>query len=154
MIDSAMTPIKASLVSKVAHNAKTGCWNWVFSKRPDGYGQVSFRGRPYAAHRVSYEVYRGNIPGGLSVLHKCDNPGCVNPDHLFLGTQTDNMSDMTAKGRRAFLRGSSHGRAKLMEADIVAIRSSSETAQALADSLGVSRRLVNLIRQRKIWKHV
>jgi hypothetical protein len=77
-----------------------GCWEWIGSKRHYGYGQVTFNGRPgRKAHRVAWELTRGKIPGDLCVLHRCDNTACINPDHLFLGTQLDNIQDMNAKGR-------------------------------------------------------
>lgn len=81
----------------------TGCWLWLGSVRTDGYGTVYVRrnGRPvnYAAHRASYTLWRGPIPDGLFVCHKCDTKLCVNPDHFFLGTAADNAADMVAKGR-------------------------------------------------------
>lgn len=75
-----------------------GCWEWMSSKTPLGYGQFSIGNFPRYAHRLAYELWRGVIPAGMSVLHTCDNPSCVNPDHLWLGTQADNMRDRRAKG--------------------------------------------------------
>lgn len=78
-----------------------GCWNWVGSKRAHGYGQVYFNGKPARkAHRVAWELTNGKIPNNLCVLHRCDNSSCINPDHLFLGTQLENIQDMINKGRR------------------------------------------------------
>ena len=77
-----------------------GCWEWVGSKRRYGYGQVYYKGKPgVKAHKVAWELTYGPIPKGLCVLHKCDNPSCINPGHLLLGTQLDNIKDMTVKGR-------------------------------------------------------
>jgi len=76
-----------------------GCWNWLACILPSGYGQFYLNGKHYAAHRASWELYNGVIPDKLFVLHKCDNRRCVNPEHLFLGTTTDNMRDMVKKGR-------------------------------------------------------
>src|SRR5256885_74384 len=78
----------------------SGCWEWVGSKRELGYGQVRYKGRSARAHRIAWELTFGEIPDGRSVLHKCDNPPCINPDHLFLGTQQDNVDDMFRKGRQ------------------------------------------------------
>lgn len=80
------------------------CWEWIGAPGSGGYGQRRFEGKPTGAHRVSWIMENGPIPNGLWVLHKCDNPPCVRPDHLFLGTHVDNMVDMTAKGRHAELR--------------------------------------------------
>jgi hypothetical protein len=77
----------------------TGCWLWVGSTNNKGYGQLFMNGRLQLAHRVSYQLHAGPIPDGVIVCHKCDNPPCVNADHLFLGTQTTNMADMSSKGR-------------------------------------------------------
>lgn len=76
-----------------------GCWEWTGTKDKHGYGRVRVDQRKARAHRVAWEAFKGEIPAGLHVLHRCDNPGCVNPEHLFLGTHGDNMRDREAKGR-------------------------------------------------------
>jgi len=81
------------------------CWIWQGSRQNRGYGHLCRRGGGFElAHRVSYRFYKGDIPKGLNVLHKCDNPSCVNPNHLFLGSQKDNMHDMIKKGRKVVSR--------------------------------------------------
>ena len=93
--------------------------------RHDGYGVIrNTEGKLKGAHRVSYEIHKGNIPDGMCVLHTCDNPGCVNPEHLWLGTHKDNSNDMSRKGRSGFqgVRGSAHPSTKLSTADVQQIR--------------------------------
>jgi len=75
------------------------CWEWKRSKNIYGYGTMRVNGKTVLSHRLSYSLFNGNIPEGLLVCHKCDNAGCINPDHLFVGTQTDNMTDCSIKGR-------------------------------------------------------
>ena len=79
--------------------AKDECWEWTDGCDGDGYGVVGAGGKTVRAHRVAWEVAHGPIPDGVHVLHQCDNPPCINPAHLFLGTQADNMADKVAKGR-------------------------------------------------------
>lgn len=77
----------------------SGCWLWIGAVLPSGYGKMGIYGRTIGAHRISFELFRGEIPNGLHICHRCDNPCCVNPDHLFAGTRQDNMQDCIAKGR-------------------------------------------------------
>lgn len=86
-------------MDKVWPEALTGCWLWAGHTQYFGYGRVIINYRPYSAHRVSYEMHVGRIPNGAHVLHRCDNPACVAPHHLFLGDQASNMGDMKKKGR-------------------------------------------------------
>lgn len=76
------------------------CWEWLGGKDRDGYGRIVINGKWWGSHRLSYTLVKGEIPKGLVICHSCDNPGCVNPSHLFVGTQTDNVKDMDSKGRR------------------------------------------------------
>jgi hypothetical protein len=80
-------------------NNETGCWEWQAAKYPNGYGALKVDGKVQGAHRVAYTVFKGEISGGLDVMHACDNRPCCNPDHLSLGTRSDNMLDMHRKGR-------------------------------------------------------
>ena len=88
-----------------------GCWIWKGAKLPHGYGLFSFNNKTHRAHRMSWALSNGDI-GNQFVLHKCDNPSCVNPDHLFLGTQRENVEDMVRKGRQADRRGEKHPKTK------------------------------------------
>jgi len=94
--------LRRRLLSKRSFNDETGCWEWTGFRSRDGYGQIRYgtssAGIVYV-HRASYEVFKGPIPEGQVVCHACDNPPCFNPDHLFLGSQTDNMRDAQKKGR-------------------------------------------------------
>ena len=94
-------------------NKTDGCWIWNAATRTTGYGVFSYKGKAVTASRVSYILYKGEIPDGLHVLHTCDNRLCVNPDHLFLGTNTDNVEDRKAKNRRV-------GRLKVVDANKLA----------------------------------
>ena len=138
----------------------TGCWLWTGALTGRGYGYIlNGVGRNEGAHRVAYQLYYGEI-GDNHVLHTCDNPRCVNPDHLFLGSHQDNMDDMAQKGRRKSNppKGSAHIHAKLTEDLVKQIRSKYipriYTLQNLADEFGVSKRKIYLIVTRQNWRHV
>ena len=145
-----MTRIEESSIPE----PNSGCWLWLGGTTPKGYGMLRVDGVMRRAHRVSYAAYNDEPIGDLHVLHKCDNPTCVNPDHLFLGTNQDNVDDRVRKGRNGKLLGENNHQAKLSEEDIVAIRASSSDNIALASMYGVSRSLVSLIKRGKRWNHV
>jgi len=128
-----------------------GCWEWQASLK-GGYGQFGHGG---LAHRVSWEMTRGPIPNGLYVCHRCDNRRCVNPDHLFLGTQRDNMSDAARKGRTA--KGERQGHAKLTAAAVAEIRSlhlAGVRQKEIAALFGLAKGHTNRIVHRAAWAHV
>jgi len=130
----------------------SGCWLWVASIDSNGYGQFR-NGRCLEwAHRASWMLNKGEIPVGICVLHKCDTPVCVNPDHLFLGTQSDNTRDCIRKGRH--IRGSKVGTSKLTEQDVLAIRSDTRSKKEIAISFGVSSSAIGLIKSRKRWSYL
>jgi len=134
---------------------ESGCWLWVGTTIPRGYGQIGFKGKMLLAHRIAWELRYGEIPRGMCVCHHCDNPACVNPEHLFVGTHKDNEDDKWRKGRGC--RGSQHHNAKLTEAEVLSIRSERQiglSLSTLANKYGVSRKLILLISQHKIWTHI
>lgn len=137
----------------------TGCWHWRGAKHKLGYGLMAFPGES-KAHRISWRIHRGDIPAGLFVLHRCDVRGCVNPDHLFLGTQADNMADASAKGRLRSnpRRGVDNPLSRLTENQVREIRAiyptSGESMAEIAARFGVAPMTVCRIINRNLWRHV
>jgi len=117
-----------------------------------GYGRIMINYKSWLAHRWVWTQHYGPIPDGMFVLHRCDNRMCINIEHLFLGTATDNSSDMVSKDRS--LKGSRQPNAKLSETDVVHIRASNKRQQDLADEFGVHNGLISMIKNRKRWKHI
>lgn len=142
--------------------AVNGCWNWTASLSSGGYGSFYYSGRSYIASRVSWEFHGGKISNGLCILHKCDNPKCVNPDHLFLGTNADNTADMFKKGRNKNIElphpcGENHPCAKLTAAKVQEIRylyDNGKHQRAIGFIFGVSGAHISRIVQRKAWGHI
>lgn len=158
------------LLSNFTINPVTGCWEWQ-GHRHRGYGLIAHKkpGTAFRAHRLSYETFIGPIPDDKpKILHTCDNPPCFFPEHLFAGTDTDNMADRDAKGRVAsgrrqgththpetVRRGERHPGAKLTNAQVAEIRtrlSNGELCPPLGREFGVSRYTINSIKLNKIWK--
>lgn len=161
-----------------------GCWPWTGGRLPFGYGIFQMGTGPKKAHRVSWAMAHGSVPEDLLVLHRCDNPPCVNPDHLFLGTHADNASDKMKKGRHTpcpgdrngmrkhpenaargdrhgrylhpemTARGEQHGQAKLTEKEVRQILASTGRDSDIAERFNVSRTTVARIRSRRLWRHV
>jgi hypothetical protein len=131
------------------------CWLWRGAIGDSGYGHIADENRKTKiASRVSWELHYGSIPAGLHVLHRCDNPPCVRPDHLFLGTDADNAADMYAKGRQHKARGEAHPRAKLTEDQVRAIRQGRRTDAAFAREFGVTATAIYSVRRGQTWRHV
>ena len=135
----------AAFEQQFLKDEQTGCWNWTACKNSRGYGKWSWK-KLDAAHRFSFRFYRGGIPKGKSVCHSCDNPGCVNPDHLWIGTHTQNMQDMMRKDRMP--RGENHPSTKLTDAQVLEIRTRTakgETHTSIARELNVVRQTISKI---------
>lgn len=138
---------------------RDACWEWRACKNKSGYGRFGVASKVVLAHRAAYELMHAQSPGSLFVCHRCDNPACVNPTHLFIGTQADNVRDMRAKGRWKPLpprdnKGERHGMSKLSAGDVSAIRASSASCYAEARRLGISPSAVSAIRRGERWSHV
>ncbi len=149
------TDAKGRLMAKV-ERLPSGCWEWAAHRFPTGYGQFWLNGKDVYAHRAAYELFIGPV-GGLHVCHHCDNPGCVNPSHLFLGTHADNMGDMKRKGRHRCVCGERIGSARLTSDAVKRIRerlSRGVPQRAVAREFGVGKTTVGRIALGKTWKHL
>jgi hypothetical protein len=151
---SSALPMPQRFLTKIVFGA-SDCWVWRSSVDSIGYGTFPFNGE-VKAHRVSYRMFKGEIPDGLFVLHKCDNRQCVNPDHLFLGTQKDNMIDMASKKRGKYpsLCGEKNPMAKLTKETVEEIRKMVESGSKQIDAckkFGVSPMTVSRIIRRESW---
>ena len=135
----------------------SGCWNWTAALAGKGYGQMKLpkqRKQGYA-HRLSYMIHKGEIPNGKYVCHTCDNPKCVNPDHLFLGTSKDNQQDMKSKGRHLY--GERNTEHKLTEDAVRKIKqlvSDGISQSKIADMFGIQQMTVSRIKRGQRWSHV
>ena len=147
--------------AKVRKTSK--CWEWTgaMKRKHDPlhrYGKMYIRQKDCLAHRISWQLNRGPIPKGMSVLHKCDNPPCVRPSHLWIGTMAQNCTDRAKKGRNNHVCGENHTWSKLKESDILKIRklysSGLFTHEAIAAKYSVHRRTIGNIVNRLIWKHI
>lgn len=132
--------------SKVNKNKEDECWEWTGSYFTYGYGYLGIAGKNISATRISFAIHNNKTPGKFFVCHKCDNPKCVNPEHLYLGTPQDNMNDMKNRGRS--LRGERSPSSKLSNEDVQQIKNryrNGEYQRTLAEEFGVAREHVNKI---------
>jgi len=154
-------PVKDKFESKFVKGSETECWEWMGTKDKDGYGDFNVNSGPNKnekakAHRLSYKLYNGKFDESLMVCHSCDNPGCVNFNHLFLGTAQDNATDMVNKNRS--MRGENNNNAKLSEIDIRDIKRALKTKGVkrmdLAKKYGVNPMTITRIKTKESWKHL
>lgn len=142
---------KERLLDKI-EKRENGCWVWTAATNPQGYGLMVYKKRLISAHRISWMEHVGEIQDGLYVCHRCDNPLCINPDHLFLGSQKENMDDMIRKGRQIHPRGEDFNKSKLTWEAVRHIRSSDMTGYALAKMYGVGKNTIYAILKNRTWK--
>ncbi|MCW7536708.1 HNH endonuclease [Aquabacterium sp. A7-Y] len=149
------TPLRQRFLAKFKIDPETQCWNWTAASCPQGYGFLKRKdGVQLRAHRVAYQLYNGEISCGWCVCHRCDNPRCVNPAHLFVGTHKDNAADMVAKGRAARSLGEHNPAARLTADQVRCIRSEIGSHVELGRRFGVSPTQVGLIKRGKRWAHL
>lgn len=152
--------ITLTLPYPISANHSSPCIETSACKNSAGYGHVRFGGRVVRAHRLAYAQAHGlslSDIAGVVIRHACDNPACVNPDHLLPGSHTDNMRDMRDRGRNRQPKGERNAKAKLTEANVSEIRrriAGGETNQAIAKDYGVSPSQISRINTRKIWGHI
>lgn len=132
-------------------NKTDGCWEWKAAKDKDGYGFFSVDREIRYAHRIAYMLYVGEITNGLHVCHKCDNPSCVNPDHLFLSTHRGNMEDRKNKGRYQSQKGELNNSAKITKQISDAIKSMKLSQRKIARLFGISKSQVGNIKRGNNW---
>jgi hypothetical protein len=142
---------------KIKFAGPDDCWEWAASHLKDGYGYFRLNGKTASAHRLSYQIFHGEIHPRHYVCHRCDNPGCCNPAHLFAATSKQNALDREAKGRGHDRRGESQGQAKLTSSNVVEMRNKFSTGVSrakLAVEYGVTWCTVDKAVKRESWSHI
>ena len=138
--------------------SKDNCWLTDLPSNGHGYLNITVNGKTKYAHRIAYELHKGEIPDNMCVCHSCDNPACINPSHLFLGTQRENVADCISKGRSNTPKGENHHKAKLTESDVHQIKhllaEANLTLKQIANTFGVKLETISNIKTGKSWKHI
>lgn len=150
-------PLSERIFDNVMTVPESGCWIWMRALNRSGYGQLTYLKKHMEAHRASWIAHRGEIPNGVGVLHRCNIRSCVNPDHLYLGGQKENVADAISAGTfrcPPALPGSLHPLAKLIEKQARRIKYGGESASKVAGALGVKVQSVYAIRSGRQWKHI
>jgi hypothetical protein len=145
-------PLSEKIEKHITRIPESGCWIWMSTIENSGYGRVCDGKKPFYAHRVAYEQKYGSIPNGKMALHHCDIRCCVNPDHLFIGSQKDNMIDKMLKNRQA--KGEKHGNSRLTESQALEAKFSSEKPEVLAKKFGYSASGIRQIKAGTAWKYL
>lgn len=146
-----MQSIETRFLDKYTTGHASGCWEWMAYKDDYGYGYFRYNGKMVGAHRASWMLFKGKIPKGLFVCHKCDNPGCVYPEHLFIGTNQDNMDDKVRKNRQHRPVGEKNGRAKITKEIAERIKIMQGSHQSIGDKYGLSQSVVSRIKSGEAW---
>ena len=150
-------PLRERFESRFERGDKDTCWIWKGAPTSKGYGHISEggrNGRSISAHRLAFEYANGSIDPDLLVCHSCDNPMCVNPNHLFQGTDAINSADRDRKGRGRWLRGEDHVHSKLTSEKVRAIRADSRPKKVIAREYGLAPQTIRAVIKRKSWNHV
>lgn len=156
---------ESRILENVYVDPVTECWDWLNGLHGGGYGFIQYKGKRWTASRASYDIFVGEIPEGMFVCHTCDNKKCCNPEHLFVGTQADNIADMYNKGREntsglllGRKPGEMRGRSKLTDDGVLEIMSmlkSGDMDQAeIAEKFGVHKATISKINCGTRWRHI
>ncbi len=148
-------PLIERFEKNIERITECGCWIWMLHCSPKGYGRITPKSHvSTTAHRISWNIFNGEIPVGMCVLHRCDTPSCVNPHHLFLGTYTDNNIDRVIKKRSRNLHGDSSPLSKVTAKQVVEMRASKNSQLSLSKKYSLSTTEVCRIINRKVWRSI
>ena len=147
-------PFMQRFEEKIEMIPECGCWIWTAATNIHGYGLFIFNGKMQSTHRISWQVYRGAIPAGMFILHRCDTRLCVNPNHLRIGTQKENIQECHSKGRAGYKFGEHNGQSILLESQVLQIMSDSREHYIIAKDYNISSSLVSALKKGKRWQHI